>query len=201
MRAANDPAGGERTAHCKGFRGVPGAMQAWTRWLETEFPEVIVRTVNVGSHRIQKLEVYAERNRNIVVVLHPMRKIDRDMNAAPRHHFVRDRTVLVFGPKDRSIVVDRPEALDFFLWKDVFIVAIEDVKRLRSADLKEKVALAINMIRCHAPRRGYEYDDVFLPDLSAGSIARDLLDLSEPAVKQFPVFGIALRVPEDEPCV
>src|ERR1700726_3077041 len=101
---------------------------------------------------MKKLEVYAKRYRNIIIVLHPVRKVDWDVNAGSRRPFVGDRTVLIFPSKHRSIVIDSPEVLDFLIRKYFSIVAIEYVDRFRSADLKQKIALSIHVIGCYPLR-------------------------------------------------
>ena len=81
-----------------------------------------------------------------------MWKVDRDVDAGSGHHSVGDRTVLIFRPEDWSIVIDSPKALDFFIGKYVPIITIEYVNRLRSADLKQKIALSIHVIGCYPLR-------------------------------------------------
>src|SRR5437868_6255466 len=112
-----------------------------------------------------------------------MRTIDRNVNAVSGHHLVGGCPVLVLRPKDRSIVVDGPEALDFVIREYISIIAIEHVNGLRPTNLKQKITLAIDVIRRHALWRSHEYEDVFLPDLRVDTVARDLLDFLETAVK------------------
>jgi hypothetical protein len=81
-----------------------------------------------------------------------MRKVDGDVNAGSRHHSVGRGTALIFWPKDGSIIVDSPEALDFFIRKYISIITVEYVDRFRSADLKQKIALSIHVIGCYPLR-------------------------------------------------
>src|SRR5579872_1186186 len=162
MSSANDPSGGKRAGHCEGLRCVSAIVQTWCRWMHPKFPQIVICPVNIGPHGIQKLEIHAKRNRNIIVVLYPMRKIDRDVDAISRHHPVRDRPVLVLRPINWRIVVDGPEAFDLFSGQHIPVVTIEDVKSLAATNLKQDIAFTINMVRRHTIRRGNENQNVLL---------------------------------------
>src|SRR5215469_8216080 len=86
--------GGIRRRKRHGLGSVPYRAPSRRIGIDSELPEVIVGPIDVRSHRVNKLEVYAQSHRDIVVVLQPMGAVDRNMNAISGSQFVRARSVL-----------------------------------------------------------------------------------------------------------
>src|SRR5882762_565218 len=55
-----------------------GTCSRW-RGLESESAQKIIGSIYVGSKRILILKIHAERHRDVIVVLNPMRSINRDV--------------------------------------------------------------------------------------------------------------------------
>src|SRR5882672_3327589 len=112
-----------------------------------------------------------------------MRKVHRDMDAGPGGHMIGCRTILELRSVNRGVVVNRPKTFDLRFWKNVAIFAIKDMQHLGSADLEQKIAFAIHVVRRHTVWRGHKYDDIFLPCLHLSVVPGEFSDFPETIFK------------------
>src|SRR5258708_40241994 len=96
-----------RIRHCLG----PITHRALSRriGIDSKPPEVMVGPIDIRSNRVNKLDVYAQRHRDIVAVLQPVRAVDRNVNAISGSQPLRQRPVLQLGTLLCSVMFARPE--------------------------------------------------------------------------------------------
>jgi len=177
-----------------GFQIIDCRRLSWWFWLQTKRSQSVVCTVRIGAKRVSKLNVDIEGDGDVVIVFHPMRTIHGNMNTISSAQCIGCSAALKLGLVLWGIVVNGPKPFDLFFRKNLSICAVEDVDRLRSFDLQQETAFAIDMIRRDTFWRGNEDERIFTFDLGFQVLADLPFDLLPANAEKALVDRIILNV-------
>src|SRR5579884_2447986 len=126
----------------------------------------MVGAIEISRNRIFEQEVNAQADGNVVAVLEPVRMVHGNVDSVSGLEQERIGAVLELRLVHPRAVIARPQALQLGLGHHLAVVAVEYVNRLLAADLEQKIALAIDVVRRKEPwggdKNGY---------LAAGDVA------------------------------
>src|SRR5580698_984998 len=114
------------------------------------------------------------------------------MHAVAWYQAIGRGSILELRLVDRSVVIDRPEALDLRNRQNLFIVSVKNVQVLLTADLKEKIAFPVNVIWRDPTWRGNEDQRVLDSHHLMKVYAGEGFKLAHAFMKECTVFRIFL---------
>src|SRR5271165_3196154 len=87
---------GQDSAGDRALNRIAGARLPRRRGNHAELPQEVIHPVHVGLNRFLEFEIQAGRDGDVVMILQPMRRMDRDMNAVAWAQQERVRARLQF---------------------------------------------------------------------------------------------------------